>query len=217
MGWDRKLREQKKWVFCLVVLLFYFNIHFPPANWVFTAHSIFLTILKAEPGEQGQHRKAAITQKDLFYHWELSGCQLELHEPQWEGRGTKWCLCPLQMPIKHSLHLVIAAGNEVLFTFYFSFSSYFLICFKDELMATENQSRNMAYVSCLFLPRVCSVWRIVTLNPFFYSSEAPFQLQTAQAQPHERRDVCKDLKSITWPSPYSTAGSSLPKSQIKKK
>lgn len=27
----------------------------------------------------------------------------------------------------------------------------------------------------------------------------------------------KDLKSITWPSPCSTAGSSLPKSQIKKK
>lgn len=52
---------------CFVVLLFYFNIHFLPANWVFTAHSVILTILKAEPGEQGQRRKAAITQKDFFY------------------------------------------------------------------------------------------------------------------------------------------------------
>lgn len=76
MGWERKLRKQKKWVFCFVVLLFCFNIYFPPTNWVFTAHSVILTILKAELGEQGQCRKAAITQKDLFYQWELSGCQL---------------------------------------------------------------------------------------------------------------------------------------------
>lgn len=55
----------------------------------------------------------------------------------------------------------------------------------------------------------------LSLKPIFYSSKAPFQLQTAQTQSQERKDGCKDLKSITWPSPCSTAGSSLPKSQIK--
>lgn len=86
MGWETKLRKQKKWVFCFVVLLFCFNIYFPPTNWVFTAHSVILTILKAELGEQGQCRKAAITQKDLFYQWELSGCQL----------GAAWALMRTQ-------------------------------------------------------------------------------------------------------------------------
>lgn len=39
-----------------------------------------------------------------------------------------------------------------------------------------------------------------------------------QAQPwsQERREEGKDVKSITWPSPCSTAGSLLPKSEIKK-
>jgi len=52
------------------------------------------------------------------------------------------------------------------------------------------------------------------LKPFFFLSKALSQLQTAQTQ--KQRDGGKDLQSITRPSPCSTAGSALPKSQIKK-
>lgn len=62
-----------------------------------------------------------------------------------------------KMSIKQRLHLVIAAGNEALFrVVFFLLFVCFLICFRERLMAVENQSRDVAYVSCLLLPSVCS-------------------------------------------------------------